>query len=294
MRFLTEEFEDKVIDVVQKATKSVVSVNVGEGNGSGVVISADGFIVTNKHVVAKVEKATVILSDGCALEAKVVGRSNVRDIAILKTTARGLDYLKIAKSEDLKLGQFCIAIGNSLGLGTTVTFGMVSGLNRSIPSQAMVTDGMVQTSAPINPGNSGGALINMKGELIGIPTAMIMFASGVGFAIASDDVKDLFDRLIETGTIRSPQLGMVTRTVDEAVATKMSLPTNRGAVVIKLAKGPAMAAGLQKSDVIVEIDGTAVYSMEDLRKYVVKKRFGERMQIKYIRGAEIHEVGILL
>jgi len=295
MRLITKEFEDKVIDVVQKATRSVVSVTGRDmGEGSGVILSSDGYIVTNRHVVEGVEKANVTLYDGCTLEARVVGRSNVRDIAILKTTARGLDYLEIAKSSELKLGQFCIAIGNSLGMGTTVTFGMVSGLNRAISNQTMITDGMLQTSAPINPGNSGGALIDLDGKLIGIPTAMILFAAGVGFAIASDDVKDLYVRLLETGTIRSPQLGMLTKTVDTALATSMGLSVERGAVVLKVGKGPALAAGLQKLDVIVEIDGSSVYTMEDLRKTVVKKRIGERMNIKYMRGIEPLEAGILL
>lgn len=295
MDILTEKFEEKVIDVVKKAIKCVVSVSVkGKGEGSGVILSEDGYIVTNAHVAEGAEHMNITLHDNCTLDAKVVGRSNIRDIAILKTDAHNLDYLKIAKSADLEIGQFCIAIGNSLGLGTTVTFGMVSGLNRSIPDQRLVSDGLLQTSAPINPGNSGGALVDLRGNLIGVPTAMIMFASGVGFAIASDDVQDLYCRLLETGTLRAPQLGMTTKTVDANLAKNLGLIAQRGAVVLKVWKGPAMAAGLQPSDVIVEIDDTKVFCMEDLRNHVIRKRLGDRTTLKYVRGAATCQVDIIL
>jgi len=295
MHFLSKNFEDKVIKVVEEATKSVVSVMAGESaQGSGVIISSDGYIVTNAHVVEGKEKVDVRLYDGCILEARVIGRSNVRDIAILKTQARELDFMRIGDSSKLKVGQFCIAIGNSLGLGTTVTFGMVSGLNRSIPSKDVAADGMLQVSAPINPGNSGGALIDLDGNLIGIPTMIIMFASGVGFAIASNDVKDLYNRLLETGTIRSPTLGMVAKTVDIVLAEKLSLPSERGAVVVKIGKGPAMAAGLRQSDVIVSVDDSVIYTMEDLRNYIVRKRLGDNVMMKVLRGDETLEFKIFL
>jgi S1-C subfamily serine protease len=262
MRFMPKEFEDKVIEVVKKATKCVVSVS-GRGEnaaqGSGVILSENGYIVTNAHVVEGIEFANVSLNDGCILSARVVGRSNIRDIAILKTDANNLDFLELGDSSKVAIGQFCLAIGNSLGLGTTVTFGMLSGLNRSIPSQKLISDGLLQTSAPINPGNSGGALIDLDGKLIGIPTAMIMFASGIGFAIASNDVKDLYNRLLETGTILAPQLGMMTRTIDTKLAESLGLTIHRGALVVRVSKGPGMAAGLKPSDIIVEIDGKSIY-----------------------------------
>jgi serine protease Do len=295
MQFLTKNFENKVVTVVEKATKCVVSVVASENaQGSGVIIASDGYIVTNAHVVEGKEKVDVSLHDGCILEARVIGRSNVKDIAILKTQAKNLDYMKMGESSKLKVGKFCIAIGNSLGLGTTVTFGMVSGLNRSIPSTNVAADGMLQVSAPINPGNSGGALIDLEGNLIGIPTMMVMFAAGVGFAIASDDVKDLYVRLLETGTIRSPTLGMVAKTVDIMLAAKLNLPSERGAVVVRIGKGPALAAGLKQSDVIISVDGSVIYSMEDLRKYIIRKRLGESVVMKVLRGDESLEFKIFL
>ena len=301
------ELEKKLITVVDKVIPSVVSVTTTkmardqlsrpvpvQGQGSGVILTDDGFVVTNAHVVEGVRDVEVTLNDGRAFKAVVVGESKVRDLAVLKIEVTGLTPIELGESNSLQVGQIAVAIGNPLGLGSSVTFGMVSAVERTIQGGGTFLEGLIQTSAQINPGNSGGALVNTEGQLIGVPTAMIPWSQGIGFAIAVDWVKRAFDELVETGTIRSPWLGVMGVTLTPGVASHYGLPINKGALLVQVPRGPSSQAGLKAGDVIQAIDDEDITGMEDLRKKILVKRTGEKVRIRFQRRNDIFEVYITL
>ena len=232
-----QELEKTFVEVVERVVPSVVSVSTTrlartqlsrvvpvQGQGSGVIFTESGFIVTNAHVIEGARDVEVALYDGRTFKAVVVGTSKIRDLAILKVEAEGLSAIELGDSENLSVGQFAIAIGNPLGLGTTVTFGMVSAVDRTIQSKNAFLEGLIQTSAQINPGNSGGALVDSQGKLIGVPTAMVPWSQGIGFAIAVDGIKSVFDELVETGTVQHPWMGIVGVTLNRSLAEHYKLP----------------------------------------------------------------------
>ncbi|MHA1366264.1 MAG: S1C family serine protease [Candidatus Heimdallarchaeota archaeon] len=201
-----EKLEEKIVTVVDDVLPSVVSVSTTvlaqvnlftvkpvQGMGSGVIVGEDGIIITNAHVVRKAQKVDIQLHGGRKMEAEILGMMRGLDIAVLKVKEEHLDPITIGESSTLKVGQFALAVGNPLGLGKSVTFGMVSALDRSISAENAQMEGLIQTTAQINPGNSGGALVNTNAELIGIPTAVIPYSQGIGFAIPIDSVKGLID-----------------------------------------------------------------------------------------------------
>ncbi len=299
--------EKKVIEVVDKVVPSVVSVTTVNlardqfyrvipvaGQGSGVILNTDGFIVTNAHVVENARDVQVSLHKGRSHKAVVVGVTRVRDLAILKIDATGLSPIELGDSDSLKVGQFAIAIGNPLGLGITVTFGMVSALERTIQGQDQFFEGLIQTSAQINPGNSGGALVDTDGKLIGVPTAMIPWTQGIGFALAVNRIKDVLDELVETGTVQTAWIGIVGVTLTPAMAAHYGLGVEKGALIVELVRGPAWAAGLRPGDVIVMADGQPIESMEELRRVVLRKRVGDSIRATFVRADETFEVYIRL
>lgn len=304
---MSDVLEEKIVEVVQKVIPSVVSVTTValqrvsfsqvvpvRGQGSGVIVSEDGFIVTNAHVVDNVRDVDVALQDGRNFKAVVVGESRTRDMAVLKIDADKLQPIEIGKSGSLKVGQFAIAVGNPLGLGSTVTFGIVSALERSISGEDAHLEGLIQTSAQINPGNSGGALVDTGGRLIGIPTAMIPWSQGIGFAIAIDRIMDVYDELIHTGTVRTPWMGIVGVTLNRAIAANYRLSTDKGALLVEIPRGPAGTAGLKPGDVIEAIDDQDIVGMDELRLEVLKKKVGDKLRVRFRRGRETFEVYVAL
>ncbi|MHA1577191.1 MAG: S1C family serine protease, partial [Candidatus Thorarchaeota archaeon] len=211
-----------------------------------------------------------------------------------KIDAEDIIPIKIGKSSDLKSGQFAIAVGNPLGLGSTVTFGMVSALDRTIRGRTSYLEGLIQTSAQINPGNSGGALINTEGQLIGMPTAMIQWSQGIGFAIAIDRIMDVFDELVETGTIQTPWMGIVGVTLNPAIAANFGLHVEVGALLVELPKGPSGRAGLKPGDVIIGIDDEEVTGMEQLRETILSKKVGDKIRTRFARRSDIFELHVEL
>jgi len=290
------DFEDRVVSIVNEATQSVVSVlrSTDDGVGSGVILSEDGYIVTNAHVVNNNVEVDIVLPDSCHVKARVVGTSNVKDIAILKIETGGLIPIKIGDTCELKLGRFCLAIGNTLSLGTTVTFGMISGLGRSIGHQQLQFDRLIQTSAPINPGNSGGALLDLDGRLIGIPTVAILYAAGVSFAIPVEDVLFIYNRFLETGDASSPVLGIKTQSLTKEFADEKHLGVHIGALVVAVSDGVAKEAGLRRMDVVVEADGVQINNSNDLKNYVIRLHSGHSLNLRLYRDGESHNVSILL
>ena len=301
------DFEKKLVEVVEEVVPSVVSVSTTKlartqlsrvvpvkGQGSGVILTDEGFIVTNAHVVEGARDVDVALHDGRTFKAVVVGESKVRDLAILKIDAEGLNPLEMGDSGSLRVGQFAIAVGSPLGLGSTVTFGMVSAVDRTIQGQRSFLEGLIQTSAQINPGNSGGALADSEGKLIGVPTAMIPWSQGIGFAIAVDTLKGVFDELVETGTVQTPWMGIVGVTLNKSLASHYNLQVEKGAMLVEVPRGPSKSAGLEAGDVIVAIDNEDINGMEDLRRRIMGCKVGTKLMVRFQRITEIFEVYIEL
>jgi S1-C subfamily serine protease len=296
------EFEKKLVEVVEEVVPSVVSVSTTrlartqlsrvvpvQGQGSGVILSDTGFIVTNAHVIEGARDVDVTLHDGRTFKAVVVGESKVRDLAILKIDAEGLNPIEMGDSGALRVGQFAIAVGNPLGLGSTVTYGVVSAVDRTIQSQRSFLEGLIQTSAQINPGNSGGALVDTEGRLIGVPTAMIPWSQGIGFAIAVDTLKGVYDELIETGTVQTPWMGIVGVTLKKGIATHYKLQVEKGALLVEVPRGPSRKMGLQPGDVIIAIDDDDISGMEELRRKIMRSRVGQKLMVRFQRGSDVFE-----
>ncbi len=254
--------------------------------GSGVIVSREGHIVTNNHVIQGAGKIDVQLSDGRGFEARVLGADPRSDIAVLKIEADGLQPLPFADSSKVKVGQLVFAIGNPFGLQETVTQGIVSARGRLFSSEA--ANEFFQTDTAINPGNSGGPLVNIRGEIIGINNFILSQSGGsqgIGFAIPSNTARRIMEQLIEHGRVLRPFLGVVLQPMDARIARQLGLPDARGALVEMVGRGsPAELAGLQRGDVVRRFAGREVGDYNDLRKFVAESKIGGEVPIEVIRG----------
>lgn len=259
--------------------------------GSGVVIDAEkGYVITNHHVIGRADEITVTLRDGRELSAKLVGSDPESDVAILKVPSEGLTAISLADSDDLQVGDFVVAIGNPFGLGQTVTSGIVSALGRSGLGIEGYED-FIQTDASINPGNSGGALVNLRGELVGMNTAIISPGGGgnigIGFAIPSNMVQQIMTHLVEHGEVRRGVLGVVTQDLTPDLAQAFGIDARRGTVISKvMPDSPAAQAGLQPGDVITEVNDRKIKNAMDMRNAVGLIRIGEKLDIQLIRNGK--------
>ncbi len=261
--------------------------------GSGVIIDADaGYIVTNHHVVEGADEIAVTLHDGQQLEAKVVGSDPEADVAILKVEYDKLQltHIPFADSSELRVGDFAVAIGNPFGLGQTVTSGIISALGRTGLGIEGYED-FIQTDASINPGNSGGALVNLRGELIGINTAILSSGGtgnvGIGFAIPINMVRQLAEQLIEYGEVRRGMLGVIMQNLTPELAGAFGLDRHQGVVISQVVDDSAASkAGLKVGDVISDINGVAVKSASGMRNMVGLMRVGAKMDITVIRDGK--------
>lgn len=257
--------------------------------GSGVVVDASkGYIVTNAHVVKGADEITVTLRDRRTMRATLVGVDKETDIAVIKVKAKELTHVKLADSENLRVGDFVVAIGNPFGLGQTVTSGIVSALGRSGLGIEGYED-FIQTDASINPGNSGGALVNLNGELIGINTAILSPGGGgnvgIGFAIPINMVKDVMAQLIEFGEVKRGRLGVIIQDLTPDLANAFGISSKEGAVVSQIVDGsPAKKAGLKAGDIIVSINDKPVSNSSDLRNVIGLLRVGQKMNIDVLRN----------
>jgi len=281
------------------------------GQGSGFIIDGEGYILTNNHVVDGVSDIQVTLHNGRTIDAKVIGTAPENDIALLKVNKdelRGITPLLLGNSDDVKPGQMAIALGSPFGLDGSITVGVVSGLGRSIPSttQRLITD-VIQTDAAINPGNSGGPLLNSKGEVIGINTAIEPSSSGIGFAVPINTAKSLLPALIKGGEVRSPWLGIRGLAIDEELASRLDLSADSGVYVVSVVpSSPAEEAGLQGSgvdeqgqptfggDVITAVDGWEVTQVEDMIVYFNGKKAGDRISLSVRRGDQALTIEVVL
>ncbi|MDI1480639.1 DegQ family serine endoprotease [Polyangium sp. y55x31] len=254
--------------------------------GSGILIDAAGHVVTNAHVVEDADVVRVKLADDREFKAKVKGRDPQLDLAVLELEgAKDLPAATLGSSAALRVGEYVIAIGNPFGLGHTVTMGIVSAKSRTIGAGPY--DDFIQTDASINPGNSGGPLFNLRGEVVGINTAINPNGKGIGFAIPIDDVKDVLPQLLGTGHVARGRLGVVIQPVDAGLAKAFGLDRPRGALIAEVEPdGPAQKAGLQSGDVIVEVDGTEVQNAHDLPRMVARHAPGSKVKVKVLRKGE--------
>jgi S1-C subfamily serine protease len=289
---------------------SVVLISVvtkkGEGLGSGTIIDSRGYIVTNYHVVEGATRIGVELYDGLQLPAKLTGVDPADDLAVIQITPPShMAVATIGDSSQLKVAEYVMAIGNPLGISQTVTLGIVSTLGKDVPEgPGVVIVDAIQTDAAINPGNSGGALVDLQGDLIGVPTLTIINptfnapASGVGFAIPSDRVKFIVPQLIDSGKVTNTgraALGVSVVSVDQAVAAQRNLSVDQGALIVNVTpNGPAASAGLQPGDVIVQLGNTPVTSAESLQGALLSESPGTSVEVKIYRGSQQMTVNVKL
>jgi Do/DeqQ family serine protease len=269
-----------------------------KGLGSGVVIDAEkGYVVTNNHVVDNADEITVKLTDGREFKAEKLGADDQSDIALLKIDPDALTAMPLADSDELRVGDFVVAIGNPFGLNQTVTSGIVSALGRSGLNIGGY-ENFIQTDAAINRGNSGGALVSLRGELVGINTAIFGPNGGnvgIGFAIPSNMMKSLVDQIIEFGEVRRGLLGIMGQDIDSGLADAMNLDVNRGAFVSEVTPDSAAEkGGLQAGDIIIEINGRAVASFQGLRAKVASKGAGAELELTVLRKNKREQINVVL
>jgi serine protease Do len=262
-----------------------------QGMGSGVIVSANGYILTNNHVVDHATTVTVIMPDKHEFKARVVGADPKTDIAVLKVDASGLEPITIGDSEKVQVGDYVLAVGNPFGVGKTVTMGIVSATGRANLGIEDYED-FIQTDASINPGNSGGALVNDRGELIGINTAILANGSegnqGIGFAVPVRVARDVMQQIVATGKVTRAYLGVKAQEVTPSIAKDFHEPEVTGALIGDVMPGsPAEKAGLEKGDIILDIDGKPVTGSAELRMHVSLMAPGTKVNVKVFRdGAE--------
>lgn len=267
------------------------------GYGSGVIISPEGYIITNYHVVEGAVDVIVTLSDESELEAEIVGQDPGTDLAVLKINAqdKSLPWAEMGDSDRLTVGEFVIAIGNPRGLefSRSVTLGIVSATERSFEVYDWVF-GLIQTDAAINPGNSGGPLVNMQGQVVGINSVRLLDTEGLGFSIPSNLVKSVSQSLIANGRVIRPMLGVTISEVTPSLAEAYNLASDYGLLVIETPDGPAKRAGVKPDDIIIEAEGKKITSLRDLRKVISVKGVGDAIEIKVRRGKEALTFKVIL
>jgi serine protease Do len=258
------------------------------GIGSGVIVSADGYLLTNHHVIDGAEQIKVDLNDGRTLDAKVVGSDPPSDLAVLKIDAGNLPLLSLGDSNRVRIGDVVLAIGNPLGVGKTVTMGIISAKGRQTGLSNGTFEDFLQTDAPINQGNSGGALVNTDGELIGINSQILSQSGGsigIGFAIPSNMARNVMDQLIKTGKVRRGQLGIVVQKVTSDMASSLSLQEARGVIVSQVQPGSAAErAGIKQGDVITALNDTPINDANSFRNQVAGTQPGTEVNLTITRG----------
>ena len=293
-----DHFSNIITKVVEDIGSAVVSINCSgkkQGSGSGVIVAPDGYVLTNHHVVETADGINVILTDGREFEAEIIGTDKILDLAVLKIFDSGkLPYARIGNSEALKVGQLVIAIGNPLGFQSSVTTGVISSLGRSWRHDGRQIENILQHTAPLNPGNSGGPLVDWKGNIVGINTAMIFGAQGICFSIPSSTIRWVLPMLLNYGKVRRFYIGIMAREmkVHPKIAELYRLENNQGVEVVSLeAKGPAKKAGILEGDVIIAADNNKVASVDELHKYLSRIE-EEKVKLIIIRDYKKIEISL--
>ncbi len=304
---LLDAYSRAVTQAAERVSPSVVHLRAGRegrdgrmiqgGTGSGFVFTTTGYILTNSHVVHGADRLSVTLGDGRILSAELVGDDPETDLAVVRVHAGDLAPVSLGDSQAVRVGQLAIAIGHPYGFQCTVTAGVISALGRSLrASSGRSIDDVLQTDAALNPGNSGGPLVNSRGEVIGVNTAMILPAQGICFAIAINTAKYVAGRLIKDGRVRRSRIGVSVQTValPDRLAKRLGLVQSGGVLVVDVEKeGPADRTGLTEGDVLIAFDNQPVAGIDDLHKLLNEERVGVWTRLKVLRGNEILNLDII-
>ena len=305
-----ENLQENIERAVKALRNSVVRINSTgfragygygmqplKGSGSGIVYSHDGYIVTNYHVLEGAEEVEVILPDGASVMGNVVGGDPQTDMAVLKVDRTDLQPATLGNSDLVKPGHLALAMGNSFGLPgePTVSMGLIGAVGRPMPWADFIFEGLIQTDAAINPGNSGGPLSDINGNVIGINTAIIPFAQGMGFAIPVNTLKRVMGDILKDGRVIRPQIGISGITLDAQVSSRYRMRNTEGVLVVRVTEGsPADRAGLREGDVIVEFGGKKIKGMKDLIQTINTGSLGERKDVVISRMGREYETSIRL
>jgi len=302
---LLDAYSNAVISVVEKVGPSVVQIQTnknisptaqGQGLGSGVIITPDGFILTNNHVVDKAKTIEVGLTNGDSFPGEIVGTDPATDLALVRILANDLSYAELGNSEKLRVGQLVIAIGNPYGFQSTVSTGVVSALERTMRnSEGKFIENVIQTSVPLNPGNSGGPLVDSRGKVIGINTAIIAMAQGLGLAVSSNTATWVVSELITVGKVRRAVLGIVAKTASLPVQVQkiFKLPFPTVVEIVSIQKGsPADDAKLEKGDQILSINNKSVAGVDDINREIGQKKAGTEFALSLLRNNRLKEITV--
>ncbi len=300
---LLDAYSSAVVGVVERISPSVVHVQVrgrsrGMGSGSGTILSPDGLVLTNNHVVDGASGIELALTDARNIPARVLGRDPDTDIAVLRAeTTDLLPAARLGDSKKVKPGQIAIAIGNPFGFESTVTAGIVSAVGRSLRAQnGHLIGDVIQTDAALNPGNSGGPLVNSRAEVIGVNTAVIMGAQGICFSVASNTAQQVLTQILRFGRVRRGRLGVVGQQVRLAqrLRIRTELTQDAGVFVVEVQPGsPADVAGLERGDVIVGLDQDAVTGIDDIFRLLDGTRIDKRTSVRILREGRLETVDIV-
>lgn len=298
---LLDAYSKAVITVVEAVGSAVVSISAGKtvpnnlpdpmGAGSGVLVTPDGYILTNHHVVETADLLRITLTDGTSVGAHVVGSDPPSDLAVIRAEVGGLPYATLGDSSLLRAGQLVIAMGNPFGFQSTVSTGVVSAVGRGLRSrEGRLIENVIQHTAPLNPGNSGGPLVDSRGRVVGINTAIIAIAQGIGFAIPADTARYVISQLLTHGRVRRGYLGISVRQrpLDRRLVRYHDLPFDSAVEVVSLDPGaPAAAGGVRAGDVIVMLNGKGVRSVDDVHRILTEEEFGTAIRIAVVRGRDL-------
>jgi len=281
--------------VIQESLFDAVPVR---GLGSGIIFDSNGGILTNHHIVEDAERVEVVTSDGKKFQGEVLGSDAMSDVAVVRVDGEGLPAVKLGDSDKLVVGQIAIAIGNPYGFllpGPTATVGVISALQRHLHVEGRMYEDLIQTDASINPGNSGGPLVDSSGSVIGVNTANIPFAQGIGFAIPTNTARRIAKEIIEHGRVVRPYLGVAGLTLNRDIAESYELPHQDGVLVVKVGRGsPADRAGVSAGDIILEADNKPLKTSEDLQHVVQDKKVGENLELSIARSQKQGKISVTL
>jgi S1-C subfamily serine protease len=300
---LLDAYSRAVVDVVERTGPAVVSISIGAasrteefepmGAGSGFVIAPDGYVLTNSHVVLDAPRIDVTFMNGDRRKASLIGLDESTDLAVVCVNASGLPYASLGESAGLRVGQLVIAAGNPYGFQSTVSTGVVSALGRSLRTrQGRLIENVIQHTAPLNPGNSGGPLLDSRGRVIGINTAIIAMAQGIGFAIPADTARTVVSQIITKGKVTRSYLGIVglKRPLDRRFVRFYRLGKDHAVEVVSLAAdGPAAEAGLHRGDIIVALGGTPVSTVDEIFHVLAEWPVGRPLAVGFLRGKDLKE-----
>jgi serine protease Do len=303
--------EKDVVAAIQKASPAVVTVATlrvirenffdtmpVRGLGSGIIFDSNGGILTNHHIVEDTDRVEVVTADGKKFQGEVLGSDSTSDIAVVRVDGDGLPAVKLGDSDKIVVGQIAIAIGNPYGFllpGPTATVGVISGLKRHIHIENHMYEDLIQTDASINPGNSGGPLVDSSGSVVGVNTANIPFAQGIGFAIPINTARKIAKEIIEQGRVVRPYLGVSGVTLNRDIAESYNIPHEKGVLVVQVGRGsPAHRGGMSAGDIILEADSKPLEGWEDLQHVIQMKKVGDRLELSIGRDNDQGRIHVTL